>query len=77
MFPQAIIHAGVFKRNGAVILDAADMRGNIQDQIEAAIDFIRKNTRCAIVITGKAEHDRYWEYPLGALVVSGIAKLSP
>ena len=67
MFPQAIIHAGAFKCNGAIILDAADMRGNIQDQIEAAIDFIRKNTRCAIVITGKAEHDRYWEYPLGAL----------
>lgn len=66
-FSQAVIHAGAFKAEGAVILDSHDSRGNIQDQVEDALAFIQRNIRCAIVVTGKAEHDRYWEYPIEGL----------
>ena len=66
-FSQAVIHAGAFKAEGAVILDSHDSCGNIQDQIEDALAFIQRNIRCAIVVTGKAEHDRYWEYPIEGL----------
>ncbi len=66
-FSQAVIHSGAFKADGAVIIDSHDSRGNIQDQIEDALSFIQRNIRCAIVVSGKAEHDRFWEYPLEAL----------
>ena len=66
-FSQAVIHAGAFKADGAVIYDTLDVRGNIQDQIERTLEFVQKNIRCAIVVTGKAAHDRYWEYPLEAI----------
>ena len=67
MFPQAIIHAGVFRDEGALILDSCDVEGNIQNQVEKAIEFIKRNIRRSIVVTGKAEHDRVWEYPIEAL----------
>ena len=63
-FSQAVIHAGAFKAEGAVIIDSHDSSGNIQEQVEDALAFIKRNIRCAIVVTGKAEHDRYWEYPV-------------
>ena len=66
-FSQATIHAGAFKADGAVIYDAHDSTGNVQDQVEDALSFIKKSIRCAIVVTGKAEHDRYWEYPVEAI----------
>ena len=65
-FPQAIIHIGAFKDDGFV-LDGEDISGNIQDQVEKSLSFIKRNIRRCIVITGKAEHDRYWEYPMEAL----------
>ena len=64
LFSQAVIHAGAFKAEGAVIIDSHDSRGNIQEQVEDALAFVKRNMRCAIVVTGKAEHDRYWEYPV-------------
>ncbi len=66
-FPQAIIHAGAFKDGGAYILDSKDIDGNIQDQIDETLAFIKRNIRRSIVVTAKAEHDRYWEYPIEAL----------
>ena len=66
-FSQATVHAGAFKAGGAVIYDAHDSTGNVQDQVEDALGFIKKSIRCAIVVTGKAEHDRYWEYPVEAI----------
>ena len=65
-FPQAIIHIGAFKDDGFV-LDGEDISGNIQDQVEKSLSFVKRNIRRCIVITGKAEHDRYWEYPMEAL----------
>ena len=66
-FPQAIVHIGVFRLNGAVILDTLDIKGNVQYQIDESLAFIKRNIRCAIEFTGKAEHERYWEYPADAL----------
>ena len=66
-FPQAIIHAGAFRDQGALILDSCDVAGNIQGQIEQTLAFIKRNIRRTIVVSGKAEHDRYWEYPTEAL----------
>jgi len=66
-FPQAIIHAGAFRDEGALILDSCDVGGNIQNQVERTIEFIKRNMRRSIVVTGKAEHDRVWEYPVEAL----------
>lgn len=67
LFSQAIVHAGAFRDEGALILDGVDVDGNVQNQIERTIDFIKRNIRRSIVVTGKAEHDRVWEYPVEAL----------
>ena len=67
LFSQAIVHAGAFRDEGALILDSVDVDGNIQNQVERTIDFIKRNIRRSIVVTGKAEHDRVWEYPVEAL----------
>ena len=66
-FPQAIIHAGAFKDGGSYILDSKDIDGNIQDQVDETLAFIKRNIRRSIVVTAKAEHDRYWDYPIEAL----------
>jgi len=67
-FSQAIVHAGAFKDDGAVIYDTHDSVGNIQDQVEDALAFIKKCIHCALVITpGKADHDSVWDYPLKAV----------
>lgn len=67
MFSQAIIHAGAFRDEGALILDSCDVGGNIQNQVDKTIEFIKRNIRRSIVVSGKAEHDRVWEYPIEAL----------
>ena len=67
LFSQAIVHAGAFRDEGALILDSCDVAGNIQHQVEKTIEFIKRNIRRSIVVTGKAEHDRVWEYPIEAL----------
>lgn len=66
-FSQAVVHGGAFKADGAVIYDSHDSMGNVQDQVEDALNFVRKSIRCAIVVSDKAEHDRYWEYPVEAI----------
>lgn len=67
LFSQAIVHAGAFRDEGTLILDSCDIAGNIQHQVERTIEFIKRNIRRSIVVTGKAEHDRVWEYPVEAL----------
>lgn len=66
-FSQSVIHAGAFKADGVVIYDSHDSKGNVQEQVDDALNFVKKSIRCAIVVTGKAEHDRYWEYPVEAI----------
>ena len=67
-FSQAIVHSGAFRADGALIVDALDSKGNIQDQIDDAMAFIKRNIHCALVITpGKVDHDPMWDYPLEAV----------
>lgn len=67
-FPQAVIHAGAFKAGGVEILDSRDFAGNVQDQTDAAMGFIKRNIRCAIVnAPGSVKHETVWDYPLDAV----------
>ena len=67
-FSQAIVHSGAFRADGALIVDSLDSKGNIQDQIDDAMAFIKRNIHCALVITpGKVDHDPMWDYPLEAV----------
>ena len=67
-FSQAIVHSGAFRADGVLIVDSLDSRGNIQDQVDDAMAFIKKNIHCALVITpGKVDHDPMWDYPLEAV----------
>ena len=67
-FSQAIVHSGAFRADGALIVDSLDSKGNIQDQVDDAMAFVKKNIHCALVITpGKIDHDPMWDYPLEAV----------
>lgn len=67
-FSQAVIHAGAFKANGAVITDSRDMQGHIQDQIDETISFIQKNIHCALIVPpGRVDHVPVWDYPIEAV----------
>lgn len=67
-FPQASIHAGAFDSSGAEIIDGADVKGNIQKQIDGAMNFIKRNIKCALGVEGGGTvHKRRWEFPLQAL----------
>ena len=67
-FSQAIVHSGAFRADGALIVDSLDSKGNIQDQIDDAMAFIKRDIHCALVITpGKVDHDPMWDYPLEAV----------
>ena len=67
-FPQAIVHSGAFRSAGAIVVDSLDSKGNIQDQVDDAMAFIKRNIHCALVITpGKVDHDPMWDYPLEAV----------
>ncbi|MGP8320117.1 MAG: ATP-binding protein [Methanosarcinaceae archaeon] len=41
--------------------------GTVFEQIDEAMDFIRKNINVEFVMTGKPERDQIWDYPLEAL----------
>ena len=44
-------------------LDEQTLEGNSISQLEGALSFVKRNTRQAIKITGKPEHERVPEYP--------------
>ena len=54
-------------KDGAFIYSNKDIAGNIQYQVDETINFIKTNIHQSIFITGKAEHDRYWDYPINAI----------
>ena len=66
LLPQASIHCGVF-RGGQEILDDLMIAGRLPDQVEDAMEFIRRNTRVRFEMTGDATRSQTWEYPLIAL----------
>jgi ATP-dependent DNA helicase RecG len=41
--------------------------GTLFEQIEEAMDFIRKNINVKFVMTGEPEREQIWDYPIEAL----------
>ena len=63
---QATIHCGRFKEE-ATIIDDRLIEGTIVEQIDEAMDFIKKNINVRFEITGKPQREEIWDYPLDAL----------
>ena len=64
---QAKIHCGRFKLSKIEILDDRMIEGNIIEQVDDIMDFIKKNISVKFVITEKPRREEIWEYPLDAL----------
>ena len=68
LFPQAVVKAARFKGNEPVtFLDTRDFDESLLLITDQVLDFIKKNIRLEYLISGKAERDERWEYPLVAL----------
>ena len=63
---QAVIHCGKF-RERTIVIDDRMIEGTVIEQIEEAMDFIRKNINVKFVMTGKPARQEVWDYPLEAL----------
>ncbi len=63
---QAVIHCGRFKEE-TIVIDDRMVHGTIIEQIDEAMDFIRKNINVKFVMTGEPEREQVWDYPLEAL----------
>jgi len=63
---QAVIHCGKFKEE-TIVIDDRMIEGTLTEQIEEAMDFIRKNISVKFVMTGKPAREEIWDYPLEAL----------
>jgi ATP-dependent DNA helicase RecG len=64
--PQAKIHGGRFK-DEVTIIDDELIDGNIIDQIDKAMEFVKRHLKVEFVITGKPRREQVWEYPLEAI----------
>ena len=63
---QAAIHCGRFKEKN-IVIDDRMIVGTVFEQIDEAMDFIRKNINVEFVMTGKPQRDQVWDYPLESL----------
>jgi len=63
---QAVVHCGKFK-DPTMVIDDRMIGGTIAEQVEEAMDFIRKNISVKLVMTGRPEREEVWDYPLEAL----------
>lgn len=63
---QASIHCGRFKNETMVINDMM-IQDSVMEQIDEAMDFIRKNISVRFIMTGKPQREEVWDYPLEAL----------
>jgi ATP-dependent DNA helicase RecG len=50
-----------------IIKDSLRTQSDLFTQIETVIDFILKHINKRIIISGKAQHDEIWDYPLEAI----------
>ena len=67
-FPQAQLQCARFAGTTSVeFIDEATYDGPVFSQLDNALQFVRRNTRQAIRITGKPEHDVVPEYPVEAI----------
>ncbi|MDO9326718.1 MAG: helix-turn-helix domain-containing protein [Methanoregula sp.] len=64
---QATIHCGLFEADDISVLDDRMVTGTILEQVNDAMEFIRKNIRVAFIMTGEPERRQVWDYPLEAL----------
>jgi len=63
---QAVIHCGRFKEE-TIIIDDRMIEGTAIEQVDEAMNFIRKNINVGFVMTGKPAREQIWDYPLDAL----------
>jgi len=68
---QGLVHCGRFKEE-TIVIDDRMIEGTIIEQIDEAMDFIRKNISVKFVMTGKPQRDEVWDYPLKAIRESVI-----
>jgi len=64
---QATIHCGLFGSDEISVLDDRMVQGTVIEQVNDAMEFIRKNIRVAFVMTGEPERKQVWDYPVEAL----------
>lgn len=63
---QGVIHCGRFKEE-TIVIDDRMIEGTIIEQVEGAMDFIRKNISVKFAMTGEPAREQIWDYPLEAL----------
>jgi ATP-dependent DNA helicase RecG len=63
---QGVIHCGRFKEE-TIVIDDRMIEGTAIEQVEEAMDFIRKNINVRFVMTGEPAREQIWDYPLDAL----------
>ena len=67
-FPDALVRCARFAGTTSVtFIDQATISGTAIQQIEEALNFVTRNTRQALRITGQAEHETIPEYPNDAV----------
>jgi len=65
--PQAVLRCGRFKGTDAVhFLDMDAVQGNVIEQVERAMAFVKRNIRMGVEIRG-LQREGVWEYPLDGL----------
>jgi len=67
LLSQATIHCGLFNADEISVLDDRMVSGTIIEQVNDAMEFIRKNIRVAFVMTGEPARKQIWDYPVEAL----------
>jgi len=63
---QAKVHCGRF-REEIHIMDDRLIEGSIIDQVDEALDFVKKHINVRFIIKGKPRREEIWDYPLDAL----------
>jgi len=63
---QAALHCGRFKEE-TIVIDDRMIEGTIIEQVDDAMEFVRKNINVKFVMSGKPEREQIWDYPLEAL----------
>ncbi|MFW0858876.1 MAG: RNA-binding domain-containing protein [Dehalococcoidia bacterium] len=63
---QGVIHCGRFKEE-TIVIDDRMIEGPAIEQVDEAMDFIRKNINVRFVMTGRPAREQIWDYPLEAL----------
>jgi len=63
---QGVIHCGRFKEE-TIVIDDRMIEGTAIEQVDEAMNFIRKNINVRFVMTGRPAREQIWDYPLEAL----------